>query len=404
VLGPLRSRDYRLFWTGSLIANLGVWIQTTALGWLVYTMTQRASLLGTVQFAGNLPILVLGLVGGAVADRASRRAIMLSSLSVIAATALALAVLTATGHIAVWQIIAITMVAGAANALFAPATQAVIPSIVEQGDLLNAISLNSVQFNVARTIGPALAGLAYGVIGAGGCFTANAVGMVVMVVMIARVRMPRRKSLAAPPPVLRALRDALRYARTEPVIATGLLLAGVMSLFGFPYIIMLPAVARDTLGLDSSGYGYLLGSVGAGAVAGGLGLVAVRDPARKDLLAAWTAVAFGLTLASFGVVRSAHAFRLVLFTMGVLQTICVASINTTIQLVVHDGMRGRVMSMMTVILFGVTNAGAVPMGLVGDRIGVPNALACGGVVVAIVALGVLGRALAPAPAVPRVES
>src|SRR5690242_9790490 len=363
-------------------------------------MTQRASLLGTVQFAGNVPILVLGLVGGAVADRASRRAIMLVSLSVIAATALALAVLTATGHIAVWQIIAITMVAGAANALFAPATQAVIPSIVEHGELLNAISLNSVQFNVARTVGPALAGLAYGLIGAAGCFTANAVGMVVMVAMIARVRMPRRASGAAPPPVLRALREAVRYARTEPVIATGLLLAGVMSLFGFPYIIMLPAVARDTLGLDSSGYGYLLGSVGAGAVAGGLGLAAVRDPPRKDLLAAWTAIAFGLTLASFSVVRSAHAFRLVLFTMGVLQTICVASINTTIQLAVHDGMRGRVMSMMTVILFGVTNAGAVPMGLVGDRIGVPNALACGGAVVVVVALGVLGRALAPAPAVP----
>src|SRR5262249_14677391 len=178
-------------WSGSLIANLGVWVQTTALGWLVYDLTRRASLLGTISFAGNMPILVLGLVGGAIADRTSRRAIMMSTLSVISAAALTLAILTATGHIAVWHIVAISMVSGSANALFGPAMQAVIPSIVADGELLNAISLNSVQFNLARTIGPAIAGLAYGAIGAAGCFALNAAGMIVMVVMIGRVRMPR---------------------------------------------------------------------------------------------------------------------------------------------------------------------------------------------------------------------
>src|SRR5439155_6019281 len=154
VLRVLRSRDYFLFWSGSFIANLGVWIQQIALGWLVYDLTRRASLLGTVSFCGNAPILVLGLVGGAIADRASRRTIMLGTLGVIAATALTLALLTARGHIAVWHIIAISMVAGTASALLAPAMQAVIPSLVEPGELLNAISLNSVQFNLARTIGP----------------------------------------------------------------------------------------------------------------------------------------------------------------------------------------------------------------------------------------------------------
>ena len=165
MLRVLRSRDYFLFWSGSFIANLGVWMQQIALGWLVYDLTRRASLLGTVSFCGNAPILFLGLVGGAIADRASRRTIMLGTLGVIAATALTLAVLTASGHIAVWHIIAISMVAGTASALFAPAMQAVIPSLVEPGELLNAISLNSVQFNLARTIGPALAGLAYGASG-----------------------------------------------------------------------------------------------------------------------------------------------------------------------------------------------------------------------------------------------
>jgi len=392
VLGPLRSRDYRLFWSGSLIANLGVWIQTTALGWLVYNLTRRASLLGTISFAGNMPILVLGLVGGAIADRASRRAVMMSSLSTISAAALTLALLTATGHIAVWHIVAISMVSGAANALFGPSMQAVIPSIVAEGELLNAISLNSVQFNLARTIGPAIAGLAYGVIGPAGCFAMNATGMVVMVLMIARVRIPRAALTVAPPPVARALREGLAYARVHPVIGPGLLLAAVMSIFGFPYIVLLPALARDTLGLDASGLGYLLAAVGVGAVTGGLAMSAFGDVARKDLVAGWSAVAFGLVLAGFGVVRSAHGFAALLFTMGVLQTACVASINTMIQLVVHDGMRGRVMSMMTVILFGFATAGALLIGLAGDRIGVAQALASGGVVIAIVATAVLARA------------
>lgn len=389
MLRPLRSRDYRLFWTGSLIANLGVWIQTTALGYLVYNMTRKASLLGTISFAGSMPVLLLGLVGGAIADRASRRVIMLSSLSVISAAALALAILTGTGHIAVWHMIVIAMVAGTANALFAPAMQAVIPSIVGQAELLNAISLNSVQFNLARTVGPVLAGLAYGPLGPAGCFALNAAGFLVMVLMIARVRLPRHQTISAPP-VWRALREGLGYALRHPAIAPALLLATVMSVFGFPYIIMLPALA-GALGLEALGLGYLLASIGAGAVVGGLSLSAVGDVARKDLTAMLSALAFGVTLAGFAVVRSAHGTAALLFVMGVLQTVCVASINTTIQMAVHDGMRGRVMSMMTVILFGVVTVGALLVGLVSDRIGVAAALAIGGVVIAVVAVVQLAR-------------
>ncbi|OLD42191.1 MAG: hypothetical protein AUI83_19465, partial [Armatimonadetes bacterium 13_1_40CM_3_65_7] len=391
MLRPLRSRDYRLFWSGSLIANLGVWVQTTALGWLVYDMTRKPSLLGTISFAGNMPILVLGLVGGAIADRASRRAIMLSTLSVISAAALMLALLTATGHIAIWHIVAISMVSGAANALFGPAMQAVIPSIVEEDQLLNAISLNSVQFNLARTIGPVLAALAYHPLGPAGCFALNAAGFLAMVLMIGRVRIPRHVR-GSSPPVLRALREGLGYARVHPVIGPALLLAAVMSIFGFPYIILLPALARDALGLDASGLGWLLASVGAGAVVGGLGLSAFGDVARKDLVAVGSATLFGIALAAFAVVRSAQGIALLLFVMGVLQTACVASIITSIQAIVHDGMRGRVMSMMTVILFGFATTGALLVGVIGDHIGVPGALACGGVVITVVAAAVGVRA------------
>jgi MFS family permease len=389
-LRPLRSRDYRLFWSGSFIANLGLWMQQIALGWLVYDMTRSASLLGTISFCGSLPVLTLGLLGGAIADRASRRVVMVGTLSVIACTALALALLTATGHLVIWHIVAISMVAGAASALFGPSAQAVIPSLVGDGELLNAISLNSVQFNLARTIGPALAGLAYGPLGPAGCFALNAAGFFVMVLMIARVRVPRAPNVTAPP-VIRALREAIGYAGRHAVIGPALFLATVMSIFGFPYIILLPALARDTLGLDASGLGYLMASVGAGAVVGGLGLSAAGDVSRKELVAVGCAIGFGILLAGFALVRTAARMSPLLFAMGALQTICVSSINTTIQLRVHDGMRGRVMSMMTVILFGLVTAGALLMGFAGDRIGVPRALASGGGVIVVAAAGVLSR-------------
>jgi MFS family permease len=389
VLRALRSRDFRIFWLGSLVANLGVWVQQIALGWLVYDLTRQPSWLGTVSFCGNMPMLVLGLVGGAIADRASRRAILIGSLSAMAACALTLAVLTAAGGISVWQVIAVSMVAGTAAALFGPAMQAVIPSLVEPSELLHAVSLNSVQFNLARTVGPALAGVAYGVVGPAGCFAMNAAGLVVMTVMIARIRLPRRPA-GAPPPMLRALRDGVRYVGRHTVIAPALLLAAVMSLFGFPYIILLPAIARDVLHLGTAGLGWLMAAVGAGAVAGGLGLSA-GDPARRELVAAASALAFGAALVAFALVRSALGTGVLLFLLGVLQTVSVASINTTIQLTVHDGMRGRVMSMLTVILFGFATTGALFIGLLGDRIGVPHALAAGGAVIVVAAAVTLAR-------------
>jgi len=400
VLGPLRYRDYRLFWSGSLVSNVGFWMQQIALGWLVYGMTRSASLLGTVGFCGNMPILILGLVGGAIADRASRRTIMLGTQTVIGLTALSLALLTASGHLAVWHVIAIAMVAGTASALWGPAMQAIVPSLVGSDELLNAISLNSVQFNLARTLGPAVAGTLYGRIGPAGCFAVNSAGFFFLTFVLAQISLPDRP-VVAPPPIARALREGLGYARRHTVIGPALLLASVMSVFGFPYIILLPALARDTLGLDASGLGYLMAAVGCGAVVGGLGLSAAGDLPRKGLLAAGSAILFGAALGTFAVVRSVRGTACLFFVMGVLQTVCVASINTTIQLAVEDGMRGRIMSMMTVILFGFATTGGLVVGLVGDHIGVPSALAGGGVVITIAAIALFVRAPQLVRALPR---
>ncbi|MGH7895722.1 MAG: MFS transporter [Candidatus Binatia bacterium] len=389
MLAALRSRDYRRFWLGSLASSLGVWIQTIALGWLVYDLTRSASWLGTVGFCGNLPMLALGLLGGAIADRASRRVIMTASLVVLALGAATLALLTAIGHISVWHVIAVAMVSGVATALYTPAMHAIVPSLVEPEHLFDAISLNSVQFNLARAVGPALAGLLYVPIGPQGCFALNACGFLGMAVVVGRLQLPPRTADASPP-MLRALREGLGYVRRHPVIGPAIFLAAVLSLFGFPYIIMLPAVARDTLSLDATGLGYLMTCVGVGAVVGGLAVSAVGDRGRGGRTAVAGAVLFGIVLSGFAVVRTVPATMVLLLLLGAVQTVAIASMVTTIQTAVHDGMRGRVMSMVTVLFFGLSTVGGLVAGLLGDRVGVPLALASGGVVTAAVAM-VLAR-------------
>jgi MFS family permease len=397
VLAALRSRDYRLFWAGSFVSNLGTWIQAIALGWLVYALTGSASWLGAISFAGNVPMFFLAPLGGAIADRASRRAIMACTQAVLAAGALALAALVLTGRLAMGSILAVVVVSGCANALYAPAAQAVIPSLVEPALLLEAISLNSVQFNLARTLGPALAGVAYGAIGPAGCFALNALSFLALIAVVARIRIAPGPA-GAPPPVLHALREGFGYARRDPVIGPALLLTTAMALFGFPYIILLPALARGTLRLDASGLAWLTAAVGCGAVAGGLVLSTAGDVERKGRVGSLGAVAFGGVLGSFAVVRGVRATAAVLFALGFVQTICVGSLNTVIQLAVDETMRGRVMSLMTVILFGLSTGGSLVVGAAADRIGVPHALAVGGAVIVLAALGVLVRAPALARA------
>jgi MFS family permease len=387
VLAPLRSRSYRRFWLGSLVSNLGLWMQAIALGWLVYDMTHAASWLGTVSFVGNAPTLVLGLLGGAIADRASRQLVMMCALVLLATSASMLALLTASGHLTLTYVIALSMLSGVGTALYTPAMNSVVPSLVGAEHLLNAISLNSVQFNLARAVGPALAGMLYGPLGPAGCFALNACGFLGMAVVVWRLHLPPRPAVA-PPPMLRALREGLGYVRRHTVIGPAIFLAAVMSFFGFPYIVLLPAVAHG-LGLDARGLGWLMACVGGGAVAGGLGMSGlVREGGAR--FAVRGAVGFGLVLSGFAVVDTATGTMILLFFLGALQTMSIAALTTIIQTSVHDGMRGRVMSMVMVIFFGLSTLGGLVAGLLGDRFTVPAALATGGVVTAAVAV-VLAR-------------
>jgi predicted MFS family arabinose efflux permease len=229
--------------------------------------------------------------------------------------------------------------------------------------------------------------LLYGPLGPAGCFALNGCGFLGMALVVSRLHLPPRPAVA-PPPILRALREGLGYIRRHTVIGPAIFLAAVMSFFGFPYIVLLPAVAHG-LGLDAQGLGWLMACVGGGAVTGGLVMGGiVRDGGAK--FAVRGAVGFGIVLSGFAVVDTTAGTMVVLFFLGALQTMSIAALTTTIQTSVHDGMRGRVMSMVMVIFFGFSTTGGLVAGLLGDRFTVPSALGTGGVVTAAVAV-VLAR-------------
>src|SRR5262249_15325147 len=209
-----------------------------------------------------------------------------------------------------------------------------------------------------------------------------------------RLHRPRAPAAVLQPPLAHALREGIGYVRRHPAIGPAMLLAAVMSLFGFPYIIMMPALASDVLGLDATGLGWLMAAVGAGAVMGGVALSVSGERGRSPSVTTIGSIVFGLAVLGFDRVRTPYSMATLLFVLGALQTITIASLTTTIQLHVHDGMRGRVMSMLTVIFFGFATLGGVIAGTVGDRIGVPRALAVGGAGTALSA-GVPARRRAP---------
>ena len=368
-------------------------MQTVALGWLIYEMTGSASWLGTVSFAANAPTLFLGLVGGAIADRADRRLVLIATQAVAGTAALLLAVLTSRGALQIWHVIVIALGSGVAASFYTPVAQATIPSLVPDDALLSAVSLNSVQFNLARIAGPVVAGFAYATIGAAGCFVLNGVSFFMLALALAGLRLPTRITVV-PGSIGRQLLEGLRYARSHDLIVTMLGFAAAISLFGFPYIILMPAVARDVLGLGPDGLGLMMGSVGFGAVVGGLGLAAFGDVPRKALLGVGAGTVLAGLLVAFSFTDTLRAAAPILFLLGFVQVGCVASINTTLQLTVTDAMRGRVMSMLSFALFGLSTLGSVLLGVIGDRVGVAAALRLGGCV--ILALGVLLVARSPA--------
>ncbi|MEK6373092.1 MAG: MFS transporter [Acidobacteriota bacterium] len=393
-----QEKDYRRFWTTQFISNIGSWMQAIAQGWLVYRLTDSPFLLGFVGFTSSIPSLFLMLPGGVVADHFDRRRVVSASQWAQALSALFLAVAIRTGHIGVWQIILASLVVGVAISFSAPAYQAMVVDLLDDRSRLpNAVAMNSLQFNLSRVIGPLLAGLTLSAWGSFWCFLFNAVSFLPLIWVLGRVTRRQR------PPESTArlwarLAEGFRYVRADRVVLLMLTIVAAASLFGYPYVTIMPMVARALYGHDDAhGLGVLMGGIGAGALAGSAALSMFTPSPRKMMPSILVSlIVLGAGLGALAFVRAHVAVVVLLAVCGAAMVVGVALCNTSIQQRIPDAMRGRVLSMYTFAFFAFLPFGNLLAGVIAEHHGLaPALLAMGGGLIAVAVITTLASRESP---------
>jgi MFS family permease len=380
LFGALGSRDFRLFWFGAFISNIGSWIQSIALNWLVLQLTQSALALGVVSFAGTVPILALSLIGGDYADRTDRRVLLQVTQTLLLILAVGLAALTWWKLASIALIVGITLLTGIVTAINSPAWQTFIVDLVDDGELPTAIALNSTQFNLSRVAGPSIAGVLLAIIGAAGCFFVNGLSFLAVVGALAVIRPHRQVHKVQVGSLWTRVQAGLGYAAEHPVVRPLIVLTAVITVFGFPYALLMPVMAQQVLGLGADGYGAMMAATGVGAIVGSL-LVARwgrRFPRGRFLLVA--ALGFSGAVGWFATSRSFPVALLALAALGFCMIAYMTTANTVIQIITPNHLRGRLMSIWTLVSFGMTPVGSLIAGAVAQQWGAPVALALGGAV------------------------
>ncbi|MGB6198946.1 MAG: MFS transporter [Candidatus Acidiferrales bacterium] len=374
----LRHRNFQLFFGGQFISLIGTWMQIIAEAWLVYRLTGSSLLLGAVGFAGRIPIFLLAPVGGLVADRWNRQKVVIATQSASMVVAFTLAGLALAHRLTVWEIMLLAALMGVVNAFDIPARQAFLVEMVEREDLLNAVALNSSMFNGARVAGPAVAGILVAALGVGWCFFANAASYIAVIIGLALMRIEKPTALEENESALENVIEGFQFARqTGPVWAL-LLLVGLVSFVAMPVTVLMPIFADRILHGGVEGLGWLMGATGVGALLGALALAT-----RKDVrgLGRWVFVSaawFGASLVLFGFSRWMWFSIAVLVPSGFFMMVNMAATNTLLQAMAPDRLRGRVMSLYSMMTGGMAPVGALIAGAAADRIGAPVTVAlCG---------------------------
>ncbi len=375
----LQYRNYRLFFLGQIISLVGTWMQAVAQSWLVYRLTGSSFLLGLVGFCSQFPVFLLAPVGGMLADRRSRHRIVITTQTLSMVLALILGALTLLEHIQVWEIMLLATLLGLVNAFDIPARQAFVVEMVNPQDFINAIALNSSMVNAARMIGPAVAGITVAAVGEGWCFLANGASYIAVIVGLLMMRItPRARNLEHSG--VKSVVEGFRYvARTGPIRAL-LLLLGVVSLTGMPYVVLMPIFADRILHSGARGLGMLMAAAGVGALSGTLMLAAKRGVRGLGRWITYSATGFGVALITFSLSKSFWFSMALLLPAGFAMMIEMASSNTLIQSMVPDELRGRVMAVYSMMFMGMAPFGALTAGAVAQHLGAPPAVAIGGVV------------------------
>jgi MFS family permease len=378
MIRALRHRNFQLFFSGQLISLIGTWMDNIAEGWLVYRLTHSAFLLGIASFAGQVPVFLLAPLGGIIADRFDRRKVVIVTQTASMLIAGTLAGLTLARKITVWEVIVLAACMGSVNAVDIPTRQAFLVQMVGREDLMNAIALNSSMFNAARVVGPSIAGLLVAWKGEGWCFAANSASYIAVIagLIAMRIEAPAREVHVGS--ALDHIAEGFRFVRNTAPIKAILLLIALVSLVATPYTVLMPIFAARILHGNARTLGVLMGATGVGAVIGAL-LLAARRGVRG--LGRWVATAsggFGVFLILFAFSRSYLISVALLVPVGFCVMVQMASSNTLIQSMVPDRLRGRVMSIYSMMFMGMAPIGALLAGGIAARISAPWTVAIGG--------------------------
>ncbi|HUQ95044.1 MAG TPA: MFS transporter [Bryobacteraceae bacterium] len=385
VFKAFEYRDFRLMWLGACTSSIGTWMQKLAQSWLVLELSKSSFLLGLDSFLGEIPILLFSLVGGVVADRRDRRHLLIASQLIQMTCAFLLAFLLATNLVKVPYILALSFCTGLAQAFGGPAYQALIPRLVKSEDLPNAIGLNSIQFNLARIIGPVIGGITMAKLGATWCFSLNGLSFIAVIISLLMlheryVPAENRQSM------LESMKEGINFIRKREGLEPLIVLAFLMTLLGVPLIVFLPVFARDVFQAGPNTYSLLLSVSGAGSVTGALGVATFGHIRQKGKFALVMLILLGTLIVGFSLSKVLWLSCVLLFIAGAALISCFVMISSLVQLITADEMRGRVMSVYNVAFRGGMPIGSLATGALIPIYSAPSVLAANGVLLAFLGL------------------
>jgi len=386
----LRYRNFRLFWFGQILSLSGMWMQSIAKGWLILRITDSPFALGYVTFLGMLPALPVAVIGGAIVDRVPKRKLIIATQCGLAFQALALALLTWIGWIQVWHLILLESLWGILGALDQPARQSFVVEMVGTADLTNAIALNSAVFNSARAVGAAAGGLVLVRLGESGCFLVNGLSYLVVVAGLVLMRIDDQPAERKRQAFGRSVIDGFQYLMHQPLLLALVSLMAVSGLFGTPFMNLMPVFARDVLAVGEQGLGFLTAAVGVGAVLGALGVASLHQGGRGKWLAAGSLV-FPMALIVFALSEQVVLALPTLILAGAGFIVQQALVNSLVQALVEDRMRGRVLSIYSLLFIGMQQGGNLLAGGVAQLWSAPVAVLGGAIICVAYALAVFHR-------------
>lgn len=370
-----RHRNFRLFWFGQTVSLVGTWMQSMAQGWLALELSNSAFLVGLVACAASFPVLLFSLHAGVVVDRTDKLRLVKIAQAALGVEAAALWWFTWSGHITIGWLLILATISGLISAFEIPARQSLVIELVGREDLPGAIALNSSGFNLARVIGPSIAAAVIARFGIAWCFGVNALSYIAVLIGLLLVRLPEwmpPEHLASP---IEGIREGVRYMRGTPAISALMRMVTIYSVFGVPYLTLMPVVAREQLHLGAAGYGLMFACVGVGGLAGALSLAAIGDRVQRGRLLSISSYAFASLLVVFAMVRSPSLAYPLLLMLGFTMIMNNALANAVLQHLVPNELRGRMMAAYSLVVVGLSQVlGALTAGTVAEAIGVSWAI------------------------------